>query len=271
MSDLTVDPEGEWMTSTGSRRPVDGLGFFAIDWYGALVEDSTSVSAVRVAAYARRNTPQRRFAVVNDYVASTLGTAAGLPVPPGTLLRVGQGELGYLSLGFSDKGDRPPPVIPPVFAHERPWDATGIIAFDQWILNNDRHDANLAYLPNSGVAVFDHDMALICNPPSGDACGSLETGLEQTVKDHILARHLTTAEYFPEWCDRIKSVGKREIRRVVSTCQDANLIDRNVRDKLIDFLEHRQTRIQSHIGRTTSDYVKVGSWPLGIDEVGSES
>lgn len=270
LSNLAVEPEGEGMASTSSRRPVDGLGFFAIAGYGAQVEDSATVTAVRVAAYARRNVHQRRFAVVNDYVASTLGMAVGLPVPPGALLRFHQGEPGYLSLGFSDRGDRPPPIIPPVFTRERPWEATGIIAFDQWILNNDRHDANLAYLPNSGVAVFDHDMALICNPQDGDACTSLESGLEQTIKGHLLSRHLETAEYFSEWFDRVKSVRKREIRRAVTTCFDANLIDDKIRDKLIGFLEHRQTRIHSHIGRTVSEYVKIDSWPLDIGGVTNE-
>jgi hypothetical protein len=271
LSDQTVEPGGGGMASTGGRRPVDGLGFFGIDWHGAQVEGSLGVSAVRVAAYTRRDTPDRPFAVVNDYVASTLGTAVGLPVPPGSLIRFYQGGAGYLSLGFSDRGDRPPPIIPPIFVHERPWDACGVIAFDQWILNTDRHDENLAYLPSLGVAVFDHDLSLINRPPDNDACASLEAGLDQVVKGHMLARHLETVEYFPEWYQRIASIGKREIRRAVSTCRDAGIIDAAVKEKLVAFLEHRQTRVKSYVDRTISEYVKVASWPLGSGEVNDES
>ncbi|MEU5906157.1 hypothetical protein ABZ780_17475 [Micromonospora sp. NPDC047467] len=259
------------MASTGSRRSADGLGFYGIANHGAQVEGSLGVSAVRVAAYARRNTADRPFGVLNDYVASTLGTAIGLPVPPGTLIRFYQDEPGYLSLGFSDKGDRPPPVILQDFARERPWEASGVIAFDQWVLNTDRHDENLAYIPTLGVAVFDHDLSLVNRPPDGNACASLEAGLDQAVKGHVLAPHLQTSEHFPEWCERIGSIGRREIRRVVGTCRDAGLIDVATRDKLASFLEHRQTRVRSYVDRTISEYVKVTSWTLGSGEVDDES
>lgn len=255
---------------TGGRavtsNPVDGLGAFKIkNW---TIEASDTVTGVLVQAYARQNSTERPFGVVNDFVASSLGLAAGLPIPPGFLIPLSGNQQGYVSIAFTDRGDRLPPVIPRRLAEERPWDATGIIAFDQWILNTDRHDENLAYDRNIGLAVFDHDLSLINTPADGRPETVLIGARDDEVKGHLLARHLTTPGHFAEWVARIAAITKNEIDRVVKTCQDAGLLGASDRALLVDFLRHRQERVLHYVARTADEYVRVSSWPIEIGGIG---
>jgi hypothetical protein len=250
-----------------------GVGYFDVALHGARIEDSSGgVSHLRLNAYARKNTPERPFAVANDFISSSLGIAAGLPVPPGTLIGVYGGGYNYASLAFGDRGDRPPPIIPPRFCEERAWEACGIIAFDQWIHNTDRHDANIGYIPEVAVGVFDHDLALMNEAKtSGEALSLLADSQDTPIKFHCLTPHVKDVSHFGEWFDRIGSVTRREIRRAVATSHSAELINAELRDALISFLEYRQTRINSFVEQTRDQYRSVDSWTLDLKEVDSDS
>ncbi|WP_432090530.1 hypothetical protein [Streptomyces sp. NRRL F-5630] len=259
--------------AASARGQKHGIGYFDVALWGARIEDSSGgVSHLRLNAYARKNTPERPFAVVNDFIASSLGIATGLPVPPGTLVGVYGGGYNYASLAFGDRGDKPPPIIPPKFCEERPWEACGIIAFDHWIHNTDRHNGNIAYLPEFAVAVFDHDLSLLNEAKTADeALALLAKSQDIPVIDHCLTPHLKDVSHFGEWFDRIASVTRREIRRAVSTAHSSELINAELRDALTTFLEHRQTRIGSFVDQTRDQYQKADSWTLDIEEVSSGS
>lgn len=246
------------------RRPAtSGLGYHAakIEFYGAAVEvGSGSVAYVQLGAYARRTTEDRPYGVANDYVSSMLGCAIGAPVPPGVLINLGR-EWGYASIGFGQSGQRPPPADLQDLAVSRPWEATGIIVLDQWILNTDRHDENLAFLPDLGVAAFDHDAALF-GPRPPDVAKSLEDGLHRRVVKHPLAEHLQDARHFSGWFDRVRSVSPEEIRRLAFACCDAKVITATERDCLIPFVVFRQSRIAEYVERSREDFVALDAWPL---------
>jgi hypothetical protein len=253
------------------RGQKHGVGYFDVALWGARVEDSSGgVSHLRLNSFARKNTPERPFAVANDFIASSLGIATGLPVPPGTLVGVYGGGYNYASLAFGDRGDKPPPIIPPQFCAERAWEACGIIAFDHWVHNTDRHDGNIGHLPEVAVAVFDHDLALLNEAKtSDDALALLAASQDVPVKSHCLPPHLKDVSHFGEWFDRIASVTRREIRRAAIAAHTAELVSAELRDALVAFLEHRQTRIGSFIEQTRDQYQNVDSWTLDIEEVDS--
>jgi hypothetical protein len=255
------------------RGQKHGVGYFDVALWGARVEDSSGgVSHLRLNTFARKNTPERPFAVANDFIASSLGIATGLPVPPGTLVGVYGGGYNYASLAFGDRGDKPPPIIPPQFCEERAWEACGIIAFDHWIHNTDRHDGNIGHLPEVAVAVFDHDLALLNEAKNSDeALSLLAASQDVPVKFHCLPPHLKDVSHFGEWFDRIASVTRREIRRAAIAAHTAELVSAELRDALVAFLEHRQTRIGSFIEQTRDQYQNVDSWTLDIEEVDSGS
>lgn len=251
--------------SGSPKVPVSGLGYFSFDSYGAQVDGSDTVSTVRIGAFARRNTPDRPHGVVNDYVASALGMAIGLPVPPGLLVQVGNTGYGYVSMQFGVKGDALPPVIFPQFAAERTWEAWGVIAFDQWVYNTDRHNGNLAHLPQVGVSVFDHDLALLARA-SGDIAKVLREHRDEELKKHALPPHMDDSKFMESWCERIAGIRTAEITRIVHACKHAKLIDDPVADELVQYIDHRKAKVREYIHRTKSEYVKISEWPFG-DEV----
>jgi hypothetical protein len=253
-----------------NQPPVASLGYFGLDNYGALVEGSEGVSAVRLAAFMRQNYAQRPWGVVNDYISSALGMSIGLPVPPGTLIQLHDKEYAYVSLGFSIKGDRLPPVIFEKFVEERPWEATGIIAFDQWISNSDRHDENIGYHDKFGVAVFDHDLTLLMRSVE-DPGGVLRKFEDAEVERHDLAPYMKTAGYFESWSNRISTVTTYEISRIVYNCRNADLITNSLAQDLVRFIEHRKSRVLDYIERTRDEYAKIAEWPFNLGEVNNES
>ncbi|MFJ5043455.1 hypothetical protein [Streptomyces sp. NPDC088719] len=255
--------------ASGAQARKYGVGYFDVAHHGARIEESTGgVGYLRLNAYARKNTQERPFGVANDYIASSLGIAAGLPIAPGTLIEVYGGGYNYASLAFGDRGDQPPPIIPPRFCEERPWEACGIIAFDQWIFNTDRHEKNIGHLPGVSVGLFDHDLSLMNHAQTSDEALSLLADWQDSAgKFHCLPPHVTDVSHFAEWFERIASVTRREIRRVMSTAYTAGLIDATLRDALTSFIEHRQTRISSFIDETRDQYRSVSSWTLDLKEV----
>lgn len=252
--------------SPGADPRTSGLGYFGIGFGGAEVGGSGGVSGVRLQAYARTSIPDRPYGVFNDHVASALGRAAGVPVPPGALVNLGGDIYGYVSMGFSDRGDRLPPVLPGRLARDRPWEATGIIVFDHWVLNTDRHDENLAYLPRLGVAAFDHDLAILGRIPTGEIFKVLEAFKDKPLIGHLLSPHLESLEYLTQWCDRVSAITTIEIRRIVNDCVEASLVDQALAECVVSFLDYRKSRLKSYVEATLDEYTSLVGQTLDSGE-----
>ncbi|MDR3661302.1 MAG: hypothetical protein P4L86_13085 [Mycobacterium sp.] len=78
------------------------------------------------------------------------------------IVELDDGTPAYAMMKFGKKGDKPPPVDAEEFVENRPHLAAGIVLFDAWILNGDRHAGNLAWYPgkNDAASIFDHGHAL---------------------------------------------------------------------------------------------------------------
>ncbi|GAA2185037.1 hypothetical protein GCM10009785_35200 [Brooklawnia cerclae] len=248
-----------------ARLPSGPLGYQALklEIAGASRAGGTgAVHNVRLAAYAREKSEERPYGVVNDFIASRLGLAIGAPVPPGELVAIGYGATyGYVSVGFGENGQNPPPADLDALVGDRLWEATGIVALDHWVFNGDRHDDNLGYLPTLGVAAFDHDCALI-GPKPPDPLKSLEDHRHKPLLGHPIARILPTIEYLEEWLERIKSVRDEEIKRIVGTCQLARLVDRNLAEALVDFIVHRRDYLRILVEAARDDFAVVTQWTI---------
>jgi hypothetical protein len=102
------------------------------------------------------------YAAQNEYIAGRLALCVGLPVPPGVLSRYRDGSPAYISLQFGDHTEILPPVIPGELVSRRPDVAAGIVAFDCWVANEDRHESNIWYSEEYPTPmVFDFDDALL--------------------------------------------------------------------------------------------------------------
>ena len=207
-----------------SRPPESKPGSFAIGNHGHQLSPDSGQSAVSLAGFARRNHPDRPYAVVNDFVASQLGLLMGVPVPPTALVNLGD-STGVVSLMFGDRGLRPPPADLARLAHDDPRSAAGIYTLDQWVLNGDRHNENVAYFPGAGVSAFDFDSALIGLKPPQSVRANLHLGVDRPVVAHPLAAHMLDVSHLASWQHRASVITQRDIETIVFKCLDAGLLD----------------------------------------------
>lgn len=129
------------------------FGFYEIDAWGDPLPGASAPRYCTLSGIAKLNSASAPYAVANEFICGRLGLMVGLPVPPGVVVTADDGRLAYVSLRFGPKGQRPPPTIPEHLVEDKPSVAAGIIAFDCWIGNEDRHQENVAYVRGEPVAV----------------------------------------------------------------------------------------------------------------------
>ncbi len=199
------------------------------------------------------------YCIPNEYICARLGTSIGLPIPPFALSKYADGakRLLFSSLDFNPASLRLPPILPDVCMAKLAFECAGVVVFDVWVVNEDRHDQNLAVdktLSPKVLRVWDHDMALfggfkISGPERLEA---LRDKLGVTDRDitggteHCLLPHLTSSEHLDTWTDRIQSVPEWLI---VDTCK--TMVHRGITkaesQAAIAFLLSRQHNIRDLI------------------------
>jgi hypothetical protein len=236
-------------------RAFPGYEGVSIGDYG--MSTGGAVSGVTLSGWARQNSEDRPHGVTNDYIASTLGLILGLPVAPVALVALGGGAVASVSLGFGERGVQPPPADLERLADEHPQDVAGIVVFDQWVLNTDRHDENLASLPAHGMVAFDHDAAVIGFKPPDSALKNLEAGHDAAVKSHCLAPYVADWSHLEQWVALVQGVSPVALRRVVERTFHARLINASERDAIVSMLTYRANRIGDMIESREDDFTRI--------------
>jgi len=192
------------------------------------------------------------YCVPNEYICARLGTAIGLPIPPFALSKHSDRarRILFSSLDFNPAGLRPPRILPDICMKFLPSECAGVIVFDIWIANEDRHDENLVVdktVEPKSIRVYDHDQALfggnrIRGIPRLDALRDRLgiTDLQITGgNDHCLLPYLTSSEHLEMWVDRIQSIPEWFISETCQTLARRGLLRAEV-NAAIKFLTHRQ-------------------------------
>jgi hypothetical protein len=235
--------------------------YFAVEAYGARVHGATSAVRVRMAGYAKVNSSSAPYTVQNEHVCGLLGLAIGLPIPPGTVVMTDRNELAYVALQFGHED--PPPAEVQALAKDEPFLAAGVVAFDCWIGNEDRHDDNLSYVHGlSPLEVFDQGDAL-WGKDEGGALARLAATDDPMIGRSCLAPVLPSVEHVGVWADRIAAVPKDLIeQRCKETVRAESPITAELADAGIKFLRHRQTRIMDLIRAAHAEFPMVEQWGL---------
>jgi hypothetical protein len=166
---------------------------------------------VNVHGVAKPNTAKHPYVVANELVCSRLASILLLPIPPGFLVSL-EGASHFASLDFNLSGASLPPADPVVLAAAFPKLCWGILLFDMWVLNGDRHRKNLAFDTTADkVQIFDHSHALL-------ARGNLPpfVGQHALTPNCCLGPEVTTLDGLAEWHGHIMDIPDRFIRTVVS-------------------------------------------------------
>lgn len=219
----------------GVRVTADGL---------AVESPGGGLELVGFESYVRRNTHERPFAVVNDFIGTSVALALGVPVPPNAILEY-RSERGHLSLAYGKGGMTTPPLTSSALKEavkRDPWAATGIVVLDQWILNEDRYE-NVLQLPGRELVAIDHDNALLGHENPLDPTAALLASRDRILARHELVEHLPSWDNVLGWVTRAKAITDAELRRMCLRCYDSDLISASLRDALADFLIYRRQSV----------------------------
>jgi len=240
------------------------LGFYEIDAWGEQLTGACAPQRCALSGVAKRNSPDAPYAVANEFVCARLGLLIGLPVPPGAVVSTDDGKLGYVSLRFGPKGEPPPPLNPQEFVEDNPSTTAGVIAFDCWIGNPDRHEHNLAYVrgePKIPVTVFDHSHALL-GVQAGAAVQRLRNMVDNPLVSGILRQHITSSREFRDWSNRINAVSSELIRDICRTVIHVDGITADECIAIAEFLIHRKDRVLEMIRASKGRMPAVQQWEL---------
>jgi len=188
----------------------------------------------------------------------------GLPVPPGVVVTVEDDNLAYISLRFGPKGELPPPVIPEHLAEDYPSIAAGIIAFDCWIGNEDRHAGNVAYVRGQTqrpVTIFDHSHALL-GFERDKAVERLRRRIDEPFIAGCLPPVVKSSREFREWASRISAVSSGLIRDTCGAVVHSDGITTDECAAAVNFLVHRKDRVLEKIRSAEGAMPHVGQWEL---------
>jgi hypothetical protein len=219
--------------------------------------------------------------VPNEYVCGRIGQLLGLPVPPGAVIQPQSEDQGaaWVTLNFAPKNEPLPPVDPATVVAAVPDLAAGVVVFDLFIANTDRHTGNLAFLPSEKrLDVFDHSHALmgIKRGRVQQRLGDLRTmtGLSgQPVDDvganrHCLIDHITGAQALLGWAEDLQAlVSDRFLERI---CAEASAlkIGASPEDmmRVEEFLRERRESIKHLLLSHREEFTAIPDqdWGLGL-------
>jgi hypothetical protein len=216
-------------------------------------------------SYAKANSPTSELCVANEWVAGHLANFLRLPVPPFALFRAtGHPRKMFASLRFGER-DTPPNDCRPLqcIAADRRL-CTGIIVFDIFIANGDRHRENIKVddpIHPQEFSLIDHERALL-GPKKGDQAIQrlLRLWDELGIDNHCLAPHLDTAEHIEHWTQMVRFIPWPTLRAL---CDEATELGatKPLADKLYEFLEHRHRNLPEIIKQHTSFFPHISDWP----------
>jgi hypothetical protein len=243
-----------------------GFGFYEIDAWGERLTGASSPQRCTLPGVAKRNSADAPYAVPNEFICGRLGLLIGLPVPPGAVVTTEDGTLAYVSLRFGPREEAPPPLDPREFVEDNPSIAAGVIAFDYWIGNADRHEHNLAYVrdePKVPVTVFDHSHALL-GTQAGAAVRRLGATLDEPLVSGILRQHITSSREFGDWAKRIGAISSELILDLCRTVVHPDGITAEECSVAAEFLIYRKERVLEKIQGSRRRMPNVQGW--GPDE-----
>lgn len=214
---------------------------------------------IGVHGIAKPAIPGHPLAIANELICAELGHALRLPIPPSFVVQ--REERGaepvphFVSLKFLFAGENLPPADCDAIVAKHPDLAAGIVVFDNWICNNDRHDENLAYDEDSDrVHLFDHSHALMTGMAGRARLEGLRDGLR--MNGCCLPRLLKDISHFDKWTGRILQLPAYYVRDTIGAAADTGLSADEV-GFLADFLLDRRERLPALLKAARSEFVSA--------------
>lgn len=218
-------------------------------------EGATQSVHVGIAAVAKCATNDSPLIVANELICNHLARAILLPCPPGFVIRKEEKPY-FVSLDFNLAGQSLPPVDAAKIIEKYEELAWGIILFDIWVVNPDRHKKNISFNTLSGkIQIYDHSHAFM--GASKDPKQQIETNKDSLgIGRHCLAREVTCIDFAKKWADKIQAVPEFYIREVLASAKEVNLPD-EVENFCVDNLLKRRKNLLTLIENNKGTFPKL--------------
>lgn len=236
-------------------------GFYAIKSIGGRLGGASGALEVLLEGIAKDDSSEP-YTVVNEYICSCIAAAVGLPVPPGTIAKKADGSNMFTSMRFTVGSTSLPPMDPAELVADHPDIAAGIVAFDCWVGNWDRHNGNIAYVRGvSGVSIFDHGRTLL-HTPNGTGESAID-GWRDAPHLHAasaILQHVDDHKRLARWSERIALVTPELISDACGTAARQGACNVAEAQAIERFLEHRKTRIMGYLSASRGMLPLVSGW-----------
>jgi hypothetical protein len=194
-----------------------------------------------ITTLAKRDTATD-FEVFNELVSTQLALAMGLNVPVGVLLPRGD-ALYFASLKIGIAGEELPGCNPDELIADLPGEACGIVVFDAWLANVDRHERNLWYDDEDQVAyAFDHGCAVLNRLGIGHL-RNCKHHLAIDGSNHCLVDGLKSLQCFRDWHTRICNISEHWITHIIQQAEHAVLGTTSIYRECAELLIDRRDRL----------------------------
>jgi hypothetical protein len=226
-------------------------------------------------AFAKNNAAVP-YCIPNELICAELARFIRLPVPPTALVADGANPPWFACLSFDLNGNTLPPVDPVRCYKELPHLSTGLLLFDIWVANCDRHVSNFQMDTSTKpplMNIFDHSHA-ICGYVAGQGEARLTAlmdrlGISVDPNDptksgthrHCLVDVVSSDDHFGDWMGRIKQTPDFYIESVVREAEDYGL-SKQESDVCIRFLKHRRDNLEVLIKTHQNEFKSITNWRL---------
>jgi hypothetical protein len=209
---------------------------------------------VAVSGVAKSSNPQQPFAVACELICGQLGRTLGIPIPPGFIID-DAGVPWHVSLDFNLGGQQLPPADAAALAQQHPRLAAGIVVFDSWIVNGDRHPWNLAHDQSTGsVHLFDHSHAFYATSNGRQYLeGMRESSL---VRSNCVTPFVADLADVSFWLDRVSAMPDFVVEDSVHAAVEVGLpaVDKQF---CVDFLKDRRVRLRDLLRQDQAAFTRV--------------
>lgn len=173
----------------------------------------------------------------------------------------GAGAITICLTGPSD--DEQSMLDPRALATAKPKIAAGIVAFDCWVLNPDRHPGNLAFSPRHGVvSMFDHGHSLL-GTSAGQGEQYLEGCRDMAFWSGCLISELTRASDLRYWAERLASIHDDRVTEIAEAAAELGVCTSQEASKVGEILNHRKKRIGDYVDLGRASFPAVSDWTGG--------
>lgn len=234
----------------------------------------TDAQWASVGAVIKRNSAKDPYCVPNELVCATLGQFLGLPIPPCGLFAdprdPSKPSFGTLNFNLSRDVLPPAPASQCVAAYSdatlgRPDVVTGVLIFDVWVANGDRHKWNLNLdrsQPSAQLHVFDHSHALFGQEGPARLYRLRNelaiAGLDPLSGNrHCLLDAVKSNVRFRFWLDRIQQVPDFVITDALDIVFRAGLIDGAEITAARSFLQYRRANLSDIITKWRAEFTGI--------------